>query len=60
MSRWRGLLVDQAYEISQYDTVVKMVNQFNKRVVDTAVQYKRLMHLQLSTMVDRVEMQNNR
>ena len=43
--------------ISQYDTVVKTVNQFKRRVVDKAVQYRRLMHLQLSSTVDRVEMQ---
>ena len=43
--------------ISQYDTVVKTVNQFKKRAVDKAAQYRRLMHLQLSSTVDRVEMQ---
>ena len=43
--------------LSQYDTVVKTVNQFKRRAVDKAVQYRRLMHLQLSSTVDRVEMQ---
>ena len=43
--------------ISQYDTVVKTINQFKRRAVDKAAQYRRLMHLQLSSTVDRVEMQ---